>query len=291
MRPTGTTPPPSAGRRPGTVASFPPGHAAFADRVMAAVARQPRPGVWRSFVTSLLRLHLGDAGAALRSAWRLAFERARPVMPLVRLQSLLLVVVLAALLGAGGVLAAGGAVRVFEELGRSGPGDRQPVVTAPSPGSTVAPGGDGAIELPSGDDGTGAGDDGTGAGDDGTGAGDDGTGAGDDGTGAGEGERRQQEETRTHERKRARMPQPGRRVVRREAGKRRKTSQAACHGMMVSRAGAPWEGSGQPGPGTSRQRLPPSSDSPSPARLPDRVQSKRNPAHATEAGPRGGDQA
>ena len=270
MRPTGTTPPPSAGRRPGTVASFPPRHATFADRVMSAVARQPRPGVWRSFVTSLLRLHLGDAGAALRSAWRLAFERARPVMPLVRLQSLLLVVVLAALLGAGGVLAAGGAVRVFEELGRSGPGDRQPVVTGPSPGSTVAPGGDGAIELPSGDDGTGP---------------------GDGGEQRSDGERRQQDETWTHSSEEgsdaaARSPRGPER-----GGQTKEDQPGGVPRDDGEPSRPPRGGSGQPGPGTSRRTPAPELRQPQPSEAPGPGAVQAEPSPRNGGGTKGGDQA
>ncbi len=265
MRPVGTTPPPTSAGRPSTVAPFPSGPSTIPDRVMAAVAREPRPSVWRAFVTSLLGLHLGDAGAALRSAWRLAFERARPVMPLVRLQSLLLVVVLAALLGAGGVLAAGGAVRVFEQFGRSGPDDRQPAVTVPSPGSSVAPGGDVVVEQPSGDDPNGP------------------------GRWRGTAGRRGTPPTKGRgpaRAKSARMPQLGRHAVKREAGQRRMTRKPVYHAMMVRRPVRHGKARASQAPRRLAGRLPPSTHSPSPARLPDRIQSKRNPARATEAGPR-----
>lgn len=87
---------------------------------MALVAAEPLPRLATTFTRSLLRLRFGDARATLGAAWRLAFQRSRPVVPLVRMQSILLVLLLAVILGAAGALAAGGTLRVIEEIQRSG---------------------------------------------------------------------------------------------------------------------------------------------------------------------------
>jgi hypothetical protein len=108
---------------------------------MASVAREPRPSVVRAFVTSLLRLRLGDAGTTVRTAWRLAFQRARPVVPLVRLQSLVLIVLLGVLLGAGGVLAAGGTLRVIEEIRNAQDAPRGAETEVATPRSSLPPSG------------------------------------------------------------------------------------------------------------------------------------------------------
>jgi hypothetical protein len=116
-----------------------PDVSAFNERVMAAVARAPRPGVARTFLASLLLLRLRDASAALGAASRLAFGRARPVLPLVRLQSLLLIILLAVVLGTGGVLAAGGTLRFIEEVRQAQDGERRPAGVIRQPGPSAVP--------------------------------------------------------------------------------------------------------------------------------------------------------
>lgn len=247
MTATPGVPPAPIGHRPEVTPPTGPDPGAFVDRVMIAVARAPRPSPTRALLGALVNLQFGDASAALGTAWRLAFERARPVMPLVRLQSLLLVMLLAALLGAGGVLAAGGAVRVFEELGRIGPGDSRPVVTGPSPGSSLAPGGKGAIELPSGDDSASP---------------------GDGGGQRGERERRQQDGTRTRsseEGSDAAAPSP-----RRLEGDRKANDgqQGGVRPDDGEQGHPPRDGSREQGPGTPRWTPAPEPRQPQPTRAP-----------------------
>jgi hypothetical protein len=117
----------------------PPG---FADRVMARVAGEPPPSLAGTLARSLVRLRFGDARAVLGVAWRLAFARSRPVVPMVRLQSLLLVLLLAVILGAGGALAAGGTLRVIQEAQRSvGAEPRGPAAEGIGTGPSLAPDG------------------------------------------------------------------------------------------------------------------------------------------------------
>jgi hypothetical protein len=132
-------PPPAATpsqRSPSPADLVPPG---FADRVMARIAGESPPSLAGTFARSLLPPRFGDARAILGVAWRLAFARSHPVVPIVRLQSLLLILLLGVLLGAGGVLAAGGTLRVIDQI-RGSWDAPPPVVLAPGPHPSLAPG-------------------------------------------------------------------------------------------------------------------------------------------------------
>ncbi len=112
----------------------------FVDRVMAAVAQEPRPSPSRVLLRSLARLHFGDAWATVATAGHLAFGRSGAIPALLRAQSLLLVLALGVTLGGGGTLAAAGAIRVIEDRLQA-PRVEQPVVgpaVIPSPAPTLA---------------------------------------------------------------------------------------------------------------------------------------------------------
>lgn len=111
----------------------------FVDRVMAAVAQEPRPSPSRVLLRSLARLHFGDAWATVATAGHLALGRSGTIPALLRAQSLLLVLALGVTLG-GGTLAAAGAIRVIEDRLQA-PRVEQPVLgpaVIPSPAPTLA---------------------------------------------------------------------------------------------------------------------------------------------------------
>jgi hypothetical protein len=94
---------------------------AFEDRVMAAIAGEPTP-----------RLLAGTGPiATLRQAWRLAWTGGRPLA--VRVQAMVLVLIAALVLGAGGSLAVVAASRVFT------PPVDQSVAPTPTPPPSPTP--------------------------------------------------------------------------------------------------------------------------------------------------------
>jgi uncharacterized membrane protein YgcG len=118
---------------------LPPQLPSFTERVMARIEEEPRPSAARAFAVSLARLRLGDASAAVRTAWRLAFERTRPVAPRVRFQSLVLVLPLGLLVSAGGAIAATGALRVLEATRPPGERSEAPANVRSSPAPSPHP--------------------------------------------------------------------------------------------------------------------------------------------------------
>ena len=78
----------------------------FVERVMAAVAQEPRPTPLRSFGAAIVRLSLRDAVAALWTGWRLATVPDRRVTPRAQVSSRALLVTIMAVLVVGVSLAA-----------------------------------------------------------------------------------------------------------------------------------------------------------------------------------------
>lgn len=117
----------------------PPRTLAFADRVMAQVAVEPRPTPARVLLRSLRALRLGDAWAATTTAWHLALGGSGATPLLARFQSLALVLMLAVALGTGGTLAAAGAFRLVELSQTPPPPPAPPAVleAAPSPSPSL----------------------------------------------------------------------------------------------------------------------------------------------------------
>lgn len=97
--------------RPGPTRPMP-----FADRVMASVAREPRPTPARVFMRSVVRLRMGAALATMATAWHLTFARGGTIPLLVRAQSLVVLLVFTAAVTTGSTLAAAGVVRVIDEM-------------------------------------------------------------------------------------------------------------------------------------------------------------------------------
>jgi hypothetical protein len=138
--------------------------AGFADRVMAAVAREPLPQPTRAFGTALATRSLGAALAAIGDAWRVATGGRAPIA--VRAQALALVLVVVA----GSLAVAGGAtVGAIDLLKATQPPHPSPSIPQPSqlqptpspsptpsqPLTPIVPTPDGT-ETPEGTDGGGA---------------------------------------------------------------------------------------------------------------------------------------
>ena len=113
--------------------------AGFADRVMAAVAREPLPQPTRAFGTALAARRLGAAIATVGDAWRVAIGGRAPLA--VRAQALALVLVVAggSLALAGGATV--GAIDLFNatQPARPSPTTPQPSQLLPSPSPTPSP--------------------------------------------------------------------------------------------------------------------------------------------------------
>lgn len=115
----------------------------FSDRVMADVAREPRPTPVRVFMRSLARLSIADAAASLAAAWRLALKSPGSVPAVQRLTSLALVLVVVTTIGVGGPLAFSTGMGAWRSLqAPAGPALGGP--TLPSTAPATAP----AILLP-----------------------------------------------------------------------------------------------------------------------------------------------
>ena len=85
--------------------------AEFADRVMAAVAAEPRPQPAVAAGLAMRRGRLRSMSAALADSWRVAFSGGRPLA--VRMQAAAFVLVAILALGSLGGLAAAGAIRLL----------------------------------------------------------------------------------------------------------------------------------------------------------------------------------
>jgi len=92
---------------------------AFADRVMAAIARVASPSPTRSFVEAIRTGSGRDAVAALGVAWHLATQRDWPVAPRVRARSLALVLAVASILATGSMVAASAARVIVPPVDRT----------------------------------------------------------------------------------------------------------------------------------------------------------------------------
>ena len=110
--------------------------AAFVERVMAAVVAEPVPTPARTFAIALRNRSLGDAAAAIATAWHVATLRGGRIGPRARMRSLALVLSVVAVLAMGGSFATAAAVRVVEHA-RSN--DLGTVVDRPVPPRQVAP--------------------------------------------------------------------------------------------------------------------------------------------------------
>ncbi len=112
----------------------------FADRVMAAIAREPVPQPAAASGRALREFRLGAFAAALGDAWRVAFGGGRPLAA--RTQAFALVLVTVVALGSLGGIATVGALGLLE---RPAPPPTQPV----SPPPSLAPSPTGPLPSPS----------------------------------------------------------------------------------------------------------------------------------------------
>ncbi|HSS35004.1 MAG TPA: hypothetical protein VLR93_01925 [Patescibacteria group bacterium] len=125
--------------------------AEFADRVMAAVAVEPRPQPAIAAGLAMRRGRFGSMTAALADSWRVAFSGGRPLAVRAQAAAFVLVAVLAA--GSLGGLAAVGAVRVLAPAPRQIPlqGPILPTIgpTHEPPAPTAQPTPTAALPTPS----------------------------------------------------------------------------------------------------------------------------------------------
>jgi outer membrane biosynthesis protein TonB len=115
---------------------------AFSDRVMAAVASEPRPTPTRVFMRSILHLSPRDASAAVLTAWRLAFRPTPRVRPALRAQSMALLLGVLIVVGLGGPFAASNGLGLLRSVQPPGvPAATPPAVTTDeaTPAPTVIP--------------------------------------------------------------------------------------------------------------------------------------------------------
>ncbi len=104
----------------------------LADRVMAAIVREPRPTPTRALWSAVRAASVRDAAAALWVAWHLATVRRTSIRPSVRVRSLALVLGALLVLGTASI-AAGAAAQIVAQQVANGLNAGQPAVEEPGP--------------------------------------------------------------------------------------------------------------------------------------------------------------
>lgn len=110
----------------------------LADRVMAAIAREPRPTPTRALWSAVRAASVRDAAAALWVAWHLATVRRTSIRPSVRARSLALVLGALLVLGTASI-AAGAAAQIVAQHVANGLNAGQPAVEEPGPVEYLQP--------------------------------------------------------------------------------------------------------------------------------------------------------
>ena len=111
-----------------------PPSAAFADRVMAALADEPSPVPARAAGRAIRRGSIAALAASIRDAWRVTVRPGFPAV--IRAQALAIVLVVVAL-GAGSASAAAGALGLFDE--QAAPSPQPSIETSPAPSVVPSP--------------------------------------------------------------------------------------------------------------------------------------------------------